>query len=164
MPQILTKGATNRDHTDNDNKAAVGLLDLEGERDEEDGNRVEGLEHLDEGHRQCKVGVVGEDERTREESTNGKNGTEPAVASHLNVLGTVNERGGALENTGGNGLEGQLSATERVHTEKARCQVVRKMGKGKSRLEKTYSGGLVVKSARQNLVVLGTSICRQLIL
>lgn len=42
------KGTSSRDKKDDDDQSLVWLLDLEGERDEQDGNRVEGLEHLDE--------------------------------------------------------------------------------------------------------------------
>lgn len=74
------KGAADRDHQDNGKKASVGLLELEGKRDEENGNGVERLEHLDERDREREVGVVGEDERAREERTDGEDGADPAVA------------------------------------------------------------------------------------
>lgn len=108
--------AAEGDHADNGKEARVGLLELEGKGDDKDGDGVEGLEHLDEGHAEGQVGVVGENEGAREESTDGQDGLEPAVAlevsivsalpyGHLDVLGAIDEGGGALQHACSDGLE-----------------------------------------------------------
>ncbi len=109
---VLTERATDRDHHDNGEEAAVGLLELEGEGDQEDRNGVERLEHLDERDAEGEVGVVGEDERAREERADGEDGLHPPVAAHLNVLGAIDKGGGALQHTRRDGREKQVPGGE----------------------------------------------------
>lgn len=109
---LRTKSTADGDHADDGQETARGLLELEGKRDEENGDGVEGLEHLDERDREAEVGVVGKDERAREESTDGEDGADPALAGHLNVLGAVDEGRGALEHTGGDGREREMEGGE----------------------------------------------------
>lgn len=52
----------NDTHQNNDNQSPVWLLDLECKRNQEDGHRVEGLEHLDKRDAQGEVSIVGQDE------------------------------------------------------------------------------------------------------
>lgn len=52
----------NDTHQNNDDQSPVWLLDLECKRNQEDSDRVEGLEHLDKRDAQSEVGIVGQDE------------------------------------------------------------------------------------------------------
>ena len=70
-------------YADDSDQPSVGFLDLECKRDQEDGNGVEclisarldtlrrlaHLEHLDERDTETEVGVVGQNQRSREEGT-----------------------------------------------------------------------------------------------
>lgn len=72
-------------YTDDGDQPSVGLLDLECKRDQEDSDRVEclisarlealrrlaHLEHLDERDTETEVGVVGQNQGSRKEGTNG---------------------------------------------------------------------------------------------
>lgn len=61
--QAASKGNEKNDtHQNNDNQSPVWLLDLERKRNQEDSDRVEGLEHLDKRDAQSEVGIVGQDE------------------------------------------------------------------------------------------------------
>lgn len=61
--QAASKGNEKNDtHQNNDNQSPVWLLDLECKRNQEDSDRVEGLEHLDKRDAQSEVGIVGQDE------------------------------------------------------------------------------------------------------
>lgn len=117
---VGSESAAKGDHQDDGEQASVGLLDLESERDQENADRVERLEHLDEGNRERKVGIVRQNERAREEGTDGENRANPAVAltvslnavhkthSHLNVLGAIDEGRRALQDASSNGRESQV--------------------------------------------------------
>lgn len=56
------KEKKNDTHQNNDNQSPIWLLDFECKRNQEDGHRVEGLEHLDKRDAQSKVSIVGQDE------------------------------------------------------------------------------------------------------
>lgn len=121
---IGSEGAAEGDHENDREETRVGLLELEGERDQENADGVERLEHLDEGHGEREVGVVRKNQRSREESTDRQNRPQPTVAlklakactrpahGHLNVLRAVDKSRRALKDARGDSGEGQVPCRE----------------------------------------------------
>lgn len=81
-------------------------------RDDEDGDGPAGLEHLDEGDVEVEVDEVAADERGRVEDADGDDGAEVGARGHLYAVAAVEEGGGAGEELGREGREGEVPAGE----------------------------------------------------
>lgn len=68
---VRSEGNTERDAADNHGKSAGELLEAESERDEQNCNRRESLQHLDEADAKSEVSHVAENEGAGEKGTNG---------------------------------------------------------------------------------------------
>jgi hypothetical protein len=119
--------------------------------------RIAYLEHLDEADTETEVGVVGQDQRAREEGSDGKDGSDPSISLSCQhspgPCGWVDPTLSSISLAPSTKVvvrcstrvaiaySYKLGSCVRVrgHTEKNKCHVVRKTGKGNSRLEKTYS-------------------------
>lgn len=97
---VRSEGNTKGDATDNHGKGTRELFEAESERDEENGNRGESLEHLDEADAEGEVGHVAENEGAREESTDGEDVLDPSLIGHLYVGKTVEEMSVPGQETG----------------------------------------------------------------
>jgi hypothetical protein len=66
------------------------------------------LEHLDVGHAEVEVRSVAENERTREENSDGKNALDEHGTVHADVLGTIDQASRALQHTRTHGGEEEM--------------------------------------------------------
>lgn len=98
-----------RDHEHDGAQLAVRLLEAEDPGDEEDGDGVECLEHLDVRDGEVEVRGVGEDERRAEEEANGQDGAHEHLLREVHILRAVEQICGTRENARAHRLWCQVS-------------------------------------------------------
>lgn len=159
-------------HADNGNETHVGFLDLERERDEEDSDRVESLydtasatfptcsrsprwgcgrgveetylEHLDEADAEGQVGVVGQDERAREQGADRQDRPDPSVSLSSVISHVVYNSSDSLQrSTPAGELKITRSMDQKTH---AHLNVLGTVHERRRALQYAGSNGLLVPS------------------